>query len=231
MTDARNARTSTEVLVQWIGSARNTRSSVEVLIQTSDRAKITNTSFEYLISKITSTSIVDDFDRINSTNYVGGLWRVITGTWGITNNKLYNSGDTSGLIVIETTETDGELSLAYEAVGTQALAFWVTDANNYYRFELNTGNLVKKSAGTDTILDSTTPLSANGYVSVVMEEDTITVKQSSNELISYTDPSPTKATQQGIASSTNTGKGKHVGWKNKQALDALAEGWGQLPLI
>lgn len=232
MTDARISRASVEVLVEWIGSARNSRSSTEVLIQTIGEARISAMSMQYLITKITSTSYADDFDRINNATTPGGLWQVLSGTWGILNNQLYMPSGSNGVVFMETTDTAGLITYVAGTVGQTSVAFWIVDGSNYYRYELHTGNLVKKVANVDTTIATSAPVTADNsvvYVQVKNNGD-IKVKQGETEVVSVNEAAATKGTKQGVGNGNSQGKGNHFGWQNEAAIDAAGAGWGALPV-
>lgn len=97
----------------------------------------------------------DTFDRPNSTNVigtpeVGGPYTVVTGTWGINNNSLYNSVNGEGVVTFPgVSDVDFTITIGVHGSNIGVL-FRGQDANNIWMAQ-STGsglNLQRRRAGT-----------------------------------------------------------------------------------
>lgn len=169
-------------------------------------------------SKARKVKVRDSFNRANSTTSLGvsdtgQVWTAIVGTWGINNNKAY---DTSVTAQDEFAVVDSGLSdcivktkVTYDSTGKVGLSFRESDANNVFICFLATGNLFlgRKVAGTWTQLASIVVGVVNGTydVMIVLKGSRIQAYLDGAKKIDVTDTNFNAQTKHGIfKNSTST---------------------------
>jgi chitodextrinase len=160
---------------------------------------------------INSLTVSDSFNRVDSSTSLGvsdtgQTWTALTGTWGISSNQAYLAAGTGGIAVIDSGKSDATIQVknAVITATNMRFVFRLTDSNNYYIVQTDTGNvykLYKNVAGTFTSLGTSTGITpANGDVlKVVTNGSSITVYVNGSQIITATDTFNQTATKHGIA--------------------------------
>jgi hypothetical protein len=166
--------------------------------------------------------LFDDFNRANSTSSLGNLvtpsttaWTVSEGTWGISSNKAYYSGDNSGtasrkFITADAGVSSGTLSckVTYSSTLTQSfLVARYVDVSNFLMVAIfqngSTSTLVlyRVVAGAYTNIGSSSVSNIAGStntIAVVLSGNSITVKNNNSTVITATESTFNTATKFGF---------------------------------
>lgn len=152
---------------------------------------------QYLASVEPATVLYQDtFNRANSTNVpgtpaVGGPYTVRTGTWGISNNQLYNSVSTAESQMTFPGVIDPDFQVKIRTLGNHPGLMWRwVDANNFWLLTMGSApNLWRRVGGTYVQFTSGLPASIAGDTyRVVAQGKYIKVLRNGKTIASVEDP-------------------------------------------
>jgi hypothetical protein len=169
-----------------------------------------------VVSGTVTTIVSDSFNRADSTTALGTadtgqIWSALSGVWGISSNQAYWITGNPSLHVVESGQSDVQISLDSIVTGSSicgAIGFRATDASNYWFFRNNAGtnNLYKVVGGTATLVSSLAyALSAGTYTFKVVANGS-TIECYINGILQFTatDTHNQTATKHGVRNHATT---------------------------